>query len=330
MRFPPSLLDEIRARLPVSQVVARQVHAQAGGAGVQGALALQDGEDAVLHGQRPARASTTASPPASTATSSPSSMKTEGLSFPEAVERLAAGGRRAHAQGRARATSRSRTSARGSMSLLAASADVLREAARRTPGAGGAALPGEARARAREGIARFRLGYAPNSKSALKEHLAKAGFTAAEMAASGMLIAGDDIPVAYDRFRHRIMFPIIRPQGPGHRLRRAGAGPGCAGQVPELAGDAALSQGRGAVQRLQRPRARPRQGPDPRRGGLHGRDRACRWRASRRRWRRSAPRSPRTRSSCSGAWRPSRSCASTAMPPAARRPSGRSRRCCRT
>ena len=28
------------------------------------------------------------------------------------------------------------------------------------------------------------------------------------MIASGMLIGGDDIPVAYDRFRHRVMFPI--------------------------------------------------------------------------------------------------------------------------
>jgi DNA primase len=59
-----------------------------------------------------------------------------------------------------------------------------------------------------DSIARFRLGYAPNPRFALKEHLAAAGFSTAEMAASGMLIAGDDIPVAYDRFRHRVMFPI--------------------------------------------------------------------------------------------------------------------------
>ena len=36
----------------------------------------------------------------------------------------------------------------------------------------------------------------------------QAGISFADMVASGMLVAGDDIPVAYDRFRHRIMFPI--------------------------------------------------------------------------------------------------------------------------
>ncbi len=62
-------------------------------------------------------------------------------------------------------------------------------------------------------ISQFRLGYAPSSKSALKEHLGKAGFSTAEMVASGMLIAGDDIPIPYDRFRHRIMFPITDLKG---------------------------------------------------------------------------------------------------------------------
>ena len=33
------------------------------------------------------------------------------------------------------------------------------------------------------------------------------------MAASGMLIAGADIPEPYDRFRHRVMFPILDMKG---------------------------------------------------------------------------------------------------------------------
>ncbi len=33
------------------------------------------------------------------------------------------------------------------------------------------------------------------------------------MAEAGLVIAGDDIPVAYDRFRDRLMFPIRDPRG---------------------------------------------------------------------------------------------------------------------
>jgi DNA primase len=59
-----------------------------------------------------------------------------------------------------------------------------------------------------EAIRQFRLGYAPQGRHRLKEHLAAKGYRAEDMAASGMLIAGADIPVSYDRFRHRLMFPI--------------------------------------------------------------------------------------------------------------------------
>ena len=34
-----------------------------------------------------------------------------------------------------------------------------------------------------------------------------------QMAEAGLVIAGEDIPVAYDRFRDRVMFPIRDPRG---------------------------------------------------------------------------------------------------------------------
>ncbi len=52
------------------------------------------------------------------------------------------------------------------------------------------------------------MGFAPNSRSAMREHLKAQGFSTGDMVASGMLIAGDDIPEPYDRFRNRVMFPI--------------------------------------------------------------------------------------------------------------------------
>jgi DNA primase len=54
----------------------------------------------------------------------------------------------------------------------------------------------------------FRIGYAPDSRNALKEYLAGKGVDAAQMDACGLIYSGDDIPVSYDRFRDRIMFPI--------------------------------------------------------------------------------------------------------------------------
>lgn len=62
-------------------------------------------------------------------------------------------------------------------------------------------------------IAKFRLGFAPDSRSALKEHLASKGASKEQIEATGMVIHGEDIPVSYDRFRDRIMFPIEDNQG---------------------------------------------------------------------------------------------------------------------
>ena len=55
---------------------------------------------------------------------------------------------------------------------------------------------------------KFRLGYAPGERFALKEHLGNQGVSVEAMVETGLLIAGDDIPVPYDRFRDRVMFPI--------------------------------------------------------------------------------------------------------------------------
>ena len=205
MRFPPSLLDEIRARLPVSQVVARKVALKRAGRELKGLSPFkQERTPSFTVNDQKGFYHCFAS--GEHGDIFKFVMVTEGLSFPEAVERLAeeagvpmpkASPRDAQVEDeRGRLYALLEASARFFRDQLAApvGADARRYIARR-------GLTAEA-------IERFGLGYAPNSRSALKEHLAKAGYTTAEMAASGMLISGDDIPVAYDRFRHRVMFPI--------------------------------------------------------------------------------------------------------------------------
>src|SRR5690606_19392799 len=61
--------------------------------------------------------------------------------------------------------------------------------------------------------ARFRLGYAPDSRNGLKEHLAANGVTAQEMADTGLVASREDDPLTYDRFRNRVMFPITDFRG---------------------------------------------------------------------------------------------------------------------
>jgi len=54
----------------------------------------------------------------------------------------------------------------------------------------------------------FGLGYSAPDRFALREALAARGVDLAEMIAAGLLAHGEDVAVAYDRFRDRVMFPI--------------------------------------------------------------------------------------------------------------------------
>lgn len=62
-----------------------------------------------------------------------------------------------------------------------------------------------------ESVERFQLGYAPNSWEALVTHLEMRGFTGEEAVGAGLAVSGDR--GAYDRFRHRLMFPIRDERG---------------------------------------------------------------------------------------------------------------------
>jgi len=59
----------------------------------------------------------------------------------------------------------------------------------------------------------FRLGYAGDSRNALKEFLAAKGVEKEQIEACGLVVHGPDIAVSYDRFRDRIMFPIEDSRG---------------------------------------------------------------------------------------------------------------------
>ena len=74
----------------------------------------------------------------------------------------------------------------------------------------------------------FRLGYAPNSWDALSAHLKRKGASAADIERSGLVVK-KETGGSYDRFRGRVIFPVMDAQGRavafGARAIRAGDEP---------------------------------------------------------------------------------------------------------
>jgi DNA primase len=138
-------------------------------------------------------------------------MRSDNLSFPEAVERLA---REVGMQVPTTSPEeRQREERRATLHSVLEAAAAWFEAQLRAP----VGRPGldylKRRGLEDDTIGRFRLGYAPDGRIALKDALAKAGFSEALMLEAGLLIRPEDGRPAYDRFRGRVMFPITDRRG---------------------------------------------------------------------------------------------------------------------
>src|SRR5215470_3727867 len=130
-------------------------------------------------------------------------MRSEGLAFPEAVERLA--GEAGLPVPASTPEERSREQRRATLHSAVEAAAAWFEQQLRTP-AGRAGLDYlRRRGLQEETIARFRLGFAPDSWSALKDALAKAGIGEALMLEAGLIVRAEDGSRTYDRFRGRIL-----------------------------------------------------------------------------------------------------------------------------
>lgn len=66
----------------------------------------------------------------------------------------------------------------------------------------------EKRGLSTEDIKTFEIGFAPNGRTALIDHLKAKNVTTQQMIETGLVIAPDDGGAPFDRFRDRIMFPI--------------------------------------------------------------------------------------------------------------------------
>ena len=213
MRFTPQFLDELRARLPVSEVVGRRVKLKKAGREWKGLSPFQqekspsftvNDQKGFYHDFSSGKHGDIIS----------FLMETEGVGFTEAVERLAS---------------------MAGVPLPAVTPDAARHEQRRktlydvmelAAKFFADTLASRAGARARGYLAdraispatqlQFRIGYAPGDQQtrfALKEYLGAQGVPVEDMVETGLLVSGDDIPVPWDRFRDRVMFPISDLRG---------------------------------------------------------------------------------------------------------------------
>ena len=140
-------------------------------------------------------------------------VETERLSFPEAVERLAAeaGMSVPAANPQAAEQERRRVSLTDWLELAAA----WFEAQLRRPVGDGARAYLEKRGLPESEWSRFRIGFAPESagRTALKDYLVAKGAKPGDLVDAGVLISPEDGGAPYDRFRDRIMFPITDSRG---------------------------------------------------------------------------------------------------------------------
>jgi len=137
--------------------------------------------------------------------------ETERLSFSEAVERLAAdaGLQLPAADPRAAEQEKKR---QGLSDWLELAAQWFEAELRRPVGREARAYL-ERRGLPESEWARFRLGFSPADRTALKDYLVTKGARPQALVETGLLIAPEDGGQPYDRFRDRIIFPITDPRG---------------------------------------------------------------------------------------------------------------------
>jgi DNA primase len=205
MRFTPQFLDELRARLPVSEVVGRRVKLRKAGREWKG-LSPFNKEKTPSFFVNDQKAMWFDFSSGKNGNIFDFLMLTEGVSFPEAVERLAQQAgvplpvmtREAQAQEERRKTLHEvcELAAKFFESTLASRA-----------GARGRGYLLDRGIHAATQL-KFRLGYATSDQYALKEHLGAEKVPVETMIEAGLVVSGEDIAVPYDRFRDRVMFPI--------------------------------------------------------------------------------------------------------------------------
>ena len=211
MGFTPDFLDEIRNRLPVSEIVGRKVRLVRKGREHTGLCPF--------HNEKT---------PSFTVNDDKSFyhcfgcgahgdvinfvLETEGLSFPETIERLA--GQAGLEIPEYTPEDKQRSKVKKTLYDVMEAAAHWFESQLMAQVGGGARAYIQKRGLTKDTVKQFRMGFSPNDRTALKDAmLARPELSEEMLIEAGMLIKPDDGGDSYDRFRGRLMFPITDRQG---------------------------------------------------------------------------------------------------------------------
>jgi DNA primase len=138
-------------------------------------------------------------------------METEGLNFPEAVEKLAHEAGMQIPEQSPEAARRAKEQA-GLHEVMEMAAEWF---ARQLLAEAGKGARGYIRDRGvgKQAMEHFRMGFASESRFALKQHLTSRDIKDEQLIEAGLVIKPEDGGESYDRFRNRLMFPITDRRG---------------------------------------------------------------------------------------------------------------------
>lgn len=210
MAFPPEFLEELRNRLPLQEVIGRRVKLTKRGREYVG-LSPFNAEKTPSFTVVPEKGFYHCFSSGEHGDVISWVMKTEGLGFADAVERLA--GQAGLAMPRSSPAERQAAERRrGLQEALEAACGWFEEQLRSAAGQAALAYL-ESRGLTQETIAAFRLGYAPDVRGLLRRTLNAQGFADPALISAGLIKQPEEGGEPRDYFFNRVIFPIADRQG---------------------------------------------------------------------------------------------------------------------
>ena len=209
MAFSPAFLDELNNRNPIEEVVGQYVALTRRGSNLFG-LCPFHGEKTPSFSVAPEKGIYYCFGCHKGGSVINFIMEIENLSYPDAVRFLA---KRAGLEVPEDENYHSQYQKQERLWALCKDAARFFHACLKTPQAEQARAYAQGRGLVQATITRFGLGFAPNAWTSLMDAMTAKGYSKEELLEAGLVLQNKDKGTLYDRFRNRLMFPIIDVRG---------------------------------------------------------------------------------------------------------------------